>query len=124
MIPEMATARIEELTREELIARLYELLDRVHELEEKLRLKKTPTTSKNSSQPPSRDFKGEKKKRKRNRKKGAKFGHEKLERALVDNPSKVFYALVDNCQSCHINLLDKVPVQVIRTQITALPEIQ
>jgi len=99
MIPETAKARIEELSREELIVLLYELMDRVHELEEQLRLEKTPTSSQNSSQPPSRDFKGEKKKRKRNRKKGAKFGHEKLERALVDNPSKVFYALVDNCQT-------------------------
>jgi hypothetical protein len=56
MIPEKAKASIEELSREELIALLYELMNRVHELEEQLRLKKTPTTSKNSSQPPSRDF--------------------------------------------------------------------
>lgn len=124
MIPETAKARIEELSREELIALLYKLMNRVHELVEQLRLKKTPTSSKNSSQPPSRDFKPEKKQRKRNRKKGAKFGHEKLERALMDNPSKVFYALVDNCQTCHINLLDQVPVQIIRRQITELPEIK
>ena len=124
MIPEMARARIEELSREELIALLYELMDKVHELEEQLRLKKAPTTSKNSSQPPSRDFKGEKKKRKRNKKKGAKLGHEKQERALVDNPDKVFYALVDNCPTCPINLLDQVPAQVIRHQITELPEIK
>jgi transposase len=124
MIPETVKTPIEELSREELIALLYELTNRVHELEEKLRLKKTATTSKNSSQPPSRDFKTGKKKRKRSKKKGAKIGHEKLERALVDNPSKVFYALVDNCQTCHINLLDQVPVQVIRRQITELPEIQ
>ena len=124
MIPEMAKARIEELSREELIALLYELMNKVHDLEEELRLKKTVTTSKNSSQPPSRDFKGEKKKRKRNRRKGAKPGHEKLERALVDNPSKVFYALVDNCQRCQINLVDQVPTRVIRRQITELPEIK
>ena len=124
MIPETVKRPIEELSREELIALLYELTNRVHELEEKLRLKQTPTTSKNSSQPPSRDFKGEKKKRKRNKKKGTKLGHEKLERVLVDNPSKVFYALVDNCQTCHINLLDQVPTQIIRRQITELPEIK
>ena len=123
MIPETVKTPIEELSREELIALLYELTNRVHELEEKLRLKQTPTTSKNSSQPPSWDFKSGKKKRKRSKKKGAKIGHEKLERALVDNPSKVFYTLVDNCQTCHINLLDQVPVRVIRRQITELPEI-
>ncbi|HEX9839847.1 MAG TPA: IS66 family transposase [Anaerolineales bacterium] len=124
MIPEKAKARIEELSREELIALLYELINRVHELEEQLRLKKTPTTSKNSSQPPSRDVKPEKKQRRRNRKKGAKFGHEKQERALVEKPDKVFYALVDNCQTCHINLLDQVPTQIIRRQVTELPEIK
>ena len=124
MIPEKAKASIEELSREELIALLYELMNRVHELEEQLRSKKTPTTSKNSSQPPSRDFKLEKKQRRRNRKKGAKFGHEKQERALVEKPDKVFYARVDNCQTCHINLLDQVPTQIIRRQITELPEIK
>ena len=124
MIPEKAKASIEALSREELIALLYELMNRVHQLEEQLRLKKTPTTSKNSSQPPSRDFKPEKKQRRRNKKKGAKFGHEKQERALVEKPDKVFYALVDNCQTCHLNLLDQVPTQIIRRQITELPEIK
>ncbi len=124
MIPEKAKTKIEELTREELIAMLIESMNRISELEEKLRLKRTPTTSKNSSQPPSQDFKGEKKKRKRSKKKGAKNGHAKQERALVDNPDKVFYALVDNCQSCQINLLDQVAVQIIRRQITELPEIK
>ena len=124
MIPETVKTPIEELTREELIALLYKLMNRVRELEENLRLKKTPTTSKNSSQPPSRDFKTEKKKRKRSKKQGAKFGHEKQERALVEQPDKVFYALVDNCQTCHINLLDQVPAQIIRRQITELPEIK
>ncbi len=124
MIAETVKRTTAELTREELIVLVNELTNRVRELEEKLRLKRTPTTSKNSSQPPSRDFKSDKKKRKRNRKKGAKNGHEKQERALVEKPDKVFYALVDNCQSCHVNLLDQVPVQIIRRQISELPEIK
>ena len=99
-------------------------MNRVGELEEQLRVTKTPTTSKNSSQPPSRDFKSETKKRKRNRKKGAKFGHAKQERKLVEQPDKVIYALADNCQTCHVNLLDQVPTQIIRRQITELPEIK
>jgi hypothetical protein len=73
MIPETVKTPTAELTREELIALVYELTNRVRELEEKLRLKQTPTTSKNSSQPPSQDFKGEKKKRKRSKKKGVLF---------------------------------------------------
>ena len=121
MIPEKVKTPIAELTREELIALVYELTNRVRELEEKLHLKRTPTTSKNSSQPSSQDFKSDKKKRKRIRKKGGKVGHEKQERALVENPDKVFYALVDNCQSCHVNLLDQVPTQIIRHRLASYP---
>jgi hypothetical protein len=73
MIPEIVKTPTAELTREELIALVYESMKRISELEEKLRLKQTPTTSKNSSQPPSRDFKSDKKKRKRNKKKGVLF---------------------------------------------------
>ncbi len=124
MIPEKAKPKIEELSREELIALLYELMGKIQDLEEKMRLKQTPTTSKNSSQPPARDFKVEKKKRKRSRKKGAKAGHEKHERALVDKPSKVIEVYVDNCTNCHLNLLEQVPVRTLRRQITELPEIQ
>lgn len=124
MIAEKVKAQIEELSREELLAMIYELLGKIHELEEKLRLKQTPTTSKNSSQPPARDFKAEKKKRKRSRKKGAKAGHKKHERALVDKPSKVIEVYVDNCSNCHLNLLDQVPVRTIRRQISELPEIE
>jgi len=124
MIVEKIKPDIEELSREELIAMIYELLGKIHDLEEKLRLKPTPTTSKNSSQPPARDFKVEKKKRKRKRRKGARPGHEKQERALVDNPSKVIEVYVGNCSNCHLNLLDQVPVRTIRRQISELPEIQ
>lgn len=124
MIGETVKPKLDELSRDELIALIDELMGKIHDLEEKLRLKQTPTTSKNSSQPPSRDFKPEKKKRKRSRKKGAQAGHEKHERALVDNPSKVINVYVDNCCNCHINLLDQVPVRTLRRQITELPEIK
>jgi len=124
MIAEKVKAGLEELSREELIGFVHELLGKIHDREEKLRWKQRPTTSKNSSQPPARDFKVEKKKRKRSRKKGAKAGHEKHERALVDKPSKVIDVYVDNCSNCHLNLLDQVPVRTICRQITELPEIQ
>lgn len=124
MIPEKAKARIEELSREEMIAVIYELMEKIQGLEEQLRVKQTPTSSRNSSQPPSRDFKSEKKKRKRSKKQGAQPGHEKQERVLVDNPSKVIEVYVDNCSNCHLNLLDQMPVQTIRRQITELPEIK
>lgn len=124
MAAEPVKSKLEELSRDELIELIYELMGKIHDLEEKLHMKQTPTTSKNSSQPPARDFKAEKKKRKRSRKKGAKAGHEKHERALVDNPSKVIDVYVDNCSNCHINLLEQVPVRTLRRQISELPEIQ
>jgi transposase len=133
MIPETAKLKIEGLSREELIALIYEMAKKVSELEAEIaRLKlqveqgrnQPPTTSQNSSQPPSQDFKTETKKRKRSKKKGAKPGHEKQERPLVAKPNKVIEVYVDNCQNCHLNLLDQVPVQVVRRQVTELPEIQ
>jgi transposase len=90
-------------------------------------LKQPPTTSQNSSQPPSRDFKADKavgKKRKRSRKKGAKFGHEKQERLLVEKPDRVLEVYVDHCENCQTDLWDEIPVAVIRRQITEVPEIK
>lgn len=126
MIPETAKLKVEELSREELIALIYEMAKQINELEAEIaRSKQTPTTSQNSSQPPSRDFKGStSRKRKRSKRKGAQPGHEKQERALVDNPNKIIEAYVDNCENCQLNLLDQVPVQVVRRQITELPEIK
>ena len=123
-----AKVEIEELSREELIVIIEELTDKIRELEAEIaRLQEPPITSQNSSQPPSRDFKADQavgKKRKRSRKQGAKIGHEKQERPLVKNPNKVIEAYVDNCKNCQLNLLDQVPVQVIRRQITEVPEIK
>jgi len=82
MIPETAKLKTDELSRKELIALIYGMAKEISELKAEIaRLKQPPTTSKNSSQPPSRDFKAStEKKRKRSKKKGAKPGHEKQER--------------------------------------------
>ncbi len=126
MIPETVKRKAEELSREELIALVYEMAKKINELEAEIaRSKQPPTTSQNSSQPPSRDFKTPaRKKRQRSKRKGAPPGHEKQERPLMDKPNKIIEAYVDHCENCHLNLLDQVPVQVLRRQITELPEIQ
>ena len=125
MIPEAVKSKIEDQTREELIALVYEMAKEIKELKaEMVRMKQPPSTSKNSSQPPSRDFKGEKKKRKRSKKKGAQAGHEKQERQMVEKPNKVINAYVDRCKNCNENLLDQIPVQVVRRQVTEIPEIK
>ena len=121
----VAETQIAELSREELIGIIHELIKENRMLVAEIaRLKRPPTTSQNSSQPPSRDFKAEKKKRKRSKQKGAKAGHAKQERQLVDKPNKIIEAYVDNCKNCHQNLLDQIPVKVVRRQVTEIPEIQ
>ena len=119
MIPEASKPKLEEKSREELLAIIYEFLAEVE------RLKQSGTNSRNSSQPPSRDFKpNTSKKRRRHKKVGAKVGHEKAERALVEKPNKVIEVWVDTCEKCQVNLLDQVPVRTIRRQVTELPEIK
>lgn len=119
MIPEMSKPKIEEKSREELIAMIYELMAEIE------RLQGGRTNSRNSSQPPSRDFKSDgARKRKRRKKVGAKEGHKKEERPLVDNPSKVIEVWAESCPQCQVNLLDRVPERTIRRQVTELPEIQ
>lgn len=126
MIPETVKRKAEGLSREELLALIYEMGKKINELEAEIaRFKQPPTTSQNSSQAPARDFKGStSQKRKRSKRKGAQPGHEKQERSLVDHPNKIIEAYVDNCENCQLNLWDQVPVQVVRRQITELPEIK
>jgi hypothetical protein len=58
MISETAKLKIDEQSREELIALIYEMTKEISELKAEIgRLRQPPTTSQNSSQPPSRDFK-------------------------------------------------------------------
>lgn len=119
MIPETTKPGIEEKSREELIAIIHELMAEIE------RLKGGRTNSLNSSQPPSRDFKSDgSKKRKRHKKVGAKEGHEKAERSMVDNPNKVIEVWAESCPKCQVNLLDQVPERTVRRQVTELPEIK
>ena len=115
---------LQELSREELIAIIMRLADDVRRLEAEVeRLKKPPTTSQNSSRPPSRDWKSSSTGRKRHRKLGAKPGHAAAQRALINNPSTVIEARVSRCADCGANLRFVKPTRVLRRQITELPEI-
>ena len=122
---------LQNLSRENLIAIILQMAADVHRLEAEVqrlqaeveRLKKPPTTSQNSSQPPSRDWKSNSTGRKRHRKTGAKPGHVPAQRALVDNPSTVIEARVSRCAECGANLRSVKRTRVLRRQITELPEI-
>lgn len=125
MMPEPTVDALGDLTREELIALVQRLLEEIRRLEAELkRLQQPPPTSRNSSQPPSRDWKADRPKRRRRKKAGAKPGHPKAERALVENPDQVIEVWVEACAQCGTGLLDQVPERVIRRQVTELPEIR
>lgn len=84
--------------------------------------KKPPTTSKNSSQPPSRDQKPSKPKHHgRKRKHGPPEGHEPHERKLVASPDQVVELHPQECTHCQSDL-SQAEGQLLRVnQITELP---
>jgi transposase len=115
---------LRDLSREEMVALIQRLFEEVRRLEAEVeRLKQPPSTSHNSSQPPSRDWKADRPQRKRRKKVGAKVGHAKAERPLVDNPEKVIEVWVETCAQCGTGLLDQAPERILRRQVTELPEI-
>jgi len=132
VLPEPAVNALRDLSQEEMIALLQRLFEEVRRLETEVRTlreeleqhTKPPTTSQNSSQPPSRDWKAGHPQRKRRKKVGAQAGHVKAERPLVDHPEKVIDVWVETCAQCGTALLDQAPERVIRRQVTELPEIQ
>ncbi len=116
------------LSRDELIAILVPLIKHVKELEAEIaRLKaQLPPTSQNSSQPPSRDWKADTPTGgpRRPRKRGAKHGHTKHVRALVEHPDTVIEASVPTCTACGTDLQAVTPVRIVRRQITEVPDIK
>lgn len=108
-----------------LLAELESLRRRVVSLEaENERLKKQlvgGTNSRNSSTPPSRDQKANQPEDKVKKKHGARFGHQKYSRPLVDNPDQVIQLPVTECEHCHEDLSSVAPEDFERRQITELP---
>ena len=121
---------LEALSKEELINLILEQARQLTQLRadfEALKLKlegkqKPPTTSKNSSQPPSRDQKGNQPKDKRKHRHGPPVGHEKHERALVAQPDHTVNVRVEKCEKCHTELPENAGRLVKVNQITELPE--
>jgi transposase len=124
MLPEPTVSALRDLSPEEMVALIQHLFEEVRRLEAEVeRLKQPPPTSHNSSQSPSRDWKADRPKRKRRKKVGAKVGHAKAERPLVDHPEKVIEVWVERCAQCGTGLLDQAPERIFRRQVTELPEI-
>lgn len=113
------------LTREELLVLVVQLMSEVQRLQVEVdRLTKPPTTSQNSSQPPSRDQKRNAPVNSSPRPRGAKPGHVKAVRPLVEHPDTVIESPVTTCTRCGTDLHTVTPQRILRRQLTELPEIK
>ena len=113
------------LTREELLRLVAQLIAEVQRLQTEVeRLKKPPTTSRNSSQPPSRDQKQNVPGKSASRPPGAKPGHAPALRPLVDHPDRLIEQPVTTCAKCGFDLHAVAPRRILRRQITELPELK
>jgi transposase len=125
----MEKADLEALHKGEIIELFLEQQEQLKQLRadfEALKMKfeknqKPPTSSKNSSQPPSRDQKGNLPTSRRRHRHGPPVGHEKHERKFVSNPDKVIELRVKSCGTCHADLSRKAGKLFELTQITELP---
>ena len=133
----MTQDELERLSKQELVelillraAQIAELRDAFLKLKadyEALKMKfdsnqKPPTSSKNSSQPPSKDQKSDQLKGKTRHRHGPPKGHEKHKREQVAVPDKVIELRVKSCCKCHGNLNASEGHLVRVNQITELPE--
>ncbi len=125
------TEHIAELSHAELVALVKELIAAVQRLEaENQQLKAEaakeplpPPTSQNSSQPPSRDVKGNLAGQRKRKKHGPPFGHARQTRAWVAKPDRILEARVENCGYCQADLRGVEPRTVLRRQLTEVPPI-
>ena len=128
---------LEKLTKEELIEQVLAQGQRLTEIEqlmakmsvelEKLReahnrSRKPLPSSKNSSQPPSRDQKANKASERPKRKHGRGSGHDKAERKWVAEPDEVVELKAERCPRCETDLRAAEARLVAVNQITELPE--
>jgi hypothetical protein len=82
-------AELESFSKEELIQLILVLQDEIEALKLKIeKNQKPPTSSKNSSQPPSRDQKGNLPSGRRRQRHGPPLGHEKHVRKFVAQPDQ------------------------------------
>lgn len=118
--------QLRDLSRDELLTLILTLIERVSQLEAEVAAlkQKPPTSSRNSSQPPSRDWKVDVatgQRRRKKKKQGAQPGHPKAERALVEKPDSLVEARLTTCTGCGADLRAVAPERVVRRQITELP---
>jgi transposase len=82
---------------------------------------KPPTNSGNSSQPPSRDWKGDLPAERKKRRRGPPQGHPKHGRKFVVNPDHIVEVKPRVCHTCQFDLSQASAVLMNINQITELP---
>jgi len=118
----VSKTELESFSKEELIQLILALQDEIEALKLKFeKNQKPPTSSKNSSQPPSRDQKGNLPSGRRKRRHGPPLGHEKHVRKFVAQPDKTIVLRAKSCRKCHSDLSNEVGSLVDVNQITELP---
>lgn len=86
--------------------------------------KKPPTNSSNSSQPPSRDQKGNLPEKRKKRRHGPPIGHPKHERKFVAQPDHIVEVKPKICHTCLSDVSQEPAVLANVNQITELPAAQ
>jgi transposase len=107
-----------------LLTEVQRLQERIADLEAQLSSGQPPPTSRNSSQPPSRDQKTNARPQQLRRRGGAKRAQGAATRALVEHPDKVIEAPVECCANCQADLRGVAPQQIVRHQLTELPVVR
>ena len=115
------------LAQAEVIAKQTAALEQLQADYEALKMKfdknrKPPTTSKNSSQPPSRDQKANLPAGRRKQRHGPPMGHAKHERKFVANADQIVNLRAQACKECHTDLREEKGQLVKVNQVTELPE--
>jgi transposase len=119
-----ALDQIEHLAHTELVALVKALIAENVVLRAELdRLRQPPPTSRNSSQPPSRDTKRDLPADRTRKKLGPPFGHARKMRPVVDQPDRIIEATVEWCSHCQADLRGVAPRAVVRHQLTELPPV-
>jgi len=117
------------MSRDELIELVLEQFGQITKLQEEveaLRMKmekgkKPPTNSGNSSQPPSRDQKGNLPKEREKHRHGPPQGHAKHERKFVAQPDHIVQVKPQVCSQCQADLSEATSSLADVNQVTELP---
>ena len=125
----MSRDKLAELDREALIELVMQQAQQIAALQGEIEVlqkkmekgKKPPTNSSNSSQPPSRDQKGNLPGKRKKHRHGPPLGHPKYERKFVAQPDHIVEVKPQVCHTCSSDVSQEPIVLVDVNQITELP---